>query len=77
MPLYLKNLHHHLQAGANLVETRPLTGGISAETHLVVFEDAAGLERRWVVRSRGSREMFALLAVLGETAVPAPAPIFF
>ncbi|MEM7336498.1 MAG: phosphotransferase [Chloroflexota bacterium] len=70
-------LIHHLRPAAKIIETRPLTGGISAQTTLILFEEDCGEQTNWVVRTPATQAMFDLLKFLENTAVSAPAPRYF
>ncbi len=73
----LEKLIQHIDPRAVLLETRPLTGGISAQMTLAVLQTGDGEQAKWIIRTPGDKQMFVLMKFLEQTAVSAPKPIYF
>lgn len=70
-------LIHTVFPQATLLQTRPLTGGISAQMVQVDLETPQGDVRTVIIRQPATAAQYQLLKTLEETQLPTPRPYLF
>jgi aminoglycoside phosphotransferase (APT) family kinase protein len=79
-------LARKFQPDADVVESKDLQGGVSADVTMIVTRDRSGEEKRYVIRCHGevdrrrnrhiARDEYRLLTSLYQSGLPVPRPVF-